>query len=91
MKPIPEEKIREVLHGYHAATAYTDADIGKVVGELKRLGLAERTIIVLSARTAGAWASSITGVRRRTSKSAHACRWSSACRANGGKQQHAYI
>jgi iduronate 2-sulfatase len=45
--PIPEEKIREVLHGYYAATAYTDANIGKVVSELKQLGLGEKTIIVL--------------------------------------------
>src|SRR5262249_5187191 len=42
-----EEKIREVLHGYYAATAYTDANVGKVLAELSRLGLAEKTIVVL--------------------------------------------
>ena len=34
-------------HGYFAAISYVDAQIGKVVAELDRLDLAERTIIVL--------------------------------------------
>lgn len=34
-------------HGYYAATSFVDAQIGKVVAELDRLGLAENTIIVL--------------------------------------------
>ncbi len=33
-------------HGYYAATSYVDAQIGKVLDELDRLGLRERTIIV---------------------------------------------
>lgn len=45
--PIAEEKIREILHGYYAAGAYTDANIGRIINELERLRLAKKTIIVL--------------------------------------------
>ncbi|GAH92112.1 unnamed protein product, partial [marine sediment metagenome] len=34
-------------HGYCAAVSYIDAQIGKVMGELKRLGLDKNTIVVL--------------------------------------------
>lgn len=42
----PEEQ-RKLLHGYYAAVSYTDAQIGKVLDALDRLGLAENTIVVL--------------------------------------------
>lgn len=45
--PIPEAKMREAMHGYYAATAYADACIGRVFGELERLKLAQNTVIVL--------------------------------------------
>ncbi|MEZ5355494.1 MAG: sulfatase-like hydrolase/transferase [Bryobacteraceae bacterium] len=45
--PIPEDKMREVMHGYYAATSYTDANVGKVIAELDRLGLRRNTVIVL--------------------------------------------
>jgi iduronate 2-sulfatase len=45
--PIPEAQIRQVLHGYYAAMAYTDANIGKLLGELNSLALAGNTIVVL--------------------------------------------
>ncbi|TCS85872.1 iduronate 2-sulfatase [Anseongella ginsenosidimutans] len=45
--PLPEEKVRELIHGYYAATSYIDAQIGNVIRELERLGLRENTIIVL--------------------------------------------
>ncbi|MGB7342752.1 MAG: sulfatase-like hydrolase/transferase [Pirellulaceae bacterium] len=38
---------RHLIHGYYAATSYADACVGKVVGELDRLGLSENTVIVL--------------------------------------------
>ncbi len=38
---------RQLIHGYYASTSYVDAQIGKVIAELDRLGLAEETIIVL--------------------------------------------
>ncbi len=41
------EKVRELRHGYYACVSYVDANIGRVLDELDRLGLAENTIIVL--------------------------------------------
>jgi iduronate 2-sulfatase len=53
-KPVPEdgENIsavmqRTLIHGYYAALSYMDAQLGRVLDELDRLGLAENTIIVL--------------------------------------------
>jgi iduronate 2-sulfatase len=40
---------REVIQGYLASIAWTDWNIGRVIGELDRLGLRENTIIVFSA------------------------------------------
>jgi iduronate 2-sulfatase len=37
----------KLLHGYYACVSYTDAQIGKVLDELKRLELDKNTIIVL--------------------------------------------
>jgi arylsulfatase A-like enzyme len=44
--PIPEEKRLELRHAYYAAISYLDAQVGKVIGELKKLGLDKRTVIV---------------------------------------------
>lgn len=44
-RPTAEETLA-LRHGYYAATSYVDAQIGKVLDELDRLGLRERTIIV---------------------------------------------
>lgn len=44
---IPEDVVREVIHGYYAAAAYTDANIGLLMQELERRGLRENTIVVL--------------------------------------------
>jgi arylsulfatase A-like enzyme len=38
---------RQLKHGYYAAVSYTDAQIGKVLDELDRLGLRDNTIVVL--------------------------------------------
>ena len=45
--PLSEAKIRELIHGYRACVSYSDALIGQILGELDRLGLRERTIVVL--------------------------------------------
>jgi len=45
--PIPPDVARQLIHGYYAAISYTDAQIGKVLDEIERLGLAKNTIIVL--------------------------------------------
>ncbi len=42
-----EDKQRELIHGYMAAVSYTDAQIGKVLDELEKQGVAENTIVVL--------------------------------------------
>ncbi len=45
--PLADEKARALIHGYHAAVSYMDAQLGRVLDELDRLGLASNTIIVL--------------------------------------------
>jgi iduronate 2-sulfatase len=45
--PLTDEQARAMIHGYHAAVSYVDAQIGRVLDELDRLGLASNTIIVL--------------------------------------------
>lgn len=51
--PIPDngqvndENARKLIHGYYAATSFMDAQLGKVLDELDRLGLAGNTLIVL--------------------------------------------
>lgn len=44
---LPEDKQRELIHGYYACISYTDAQIGKVIDALKKKGMLENTIIVL--------------------------------------------
>jgi iduronate 2-sulfatase len=53
-KPVPEdgmfkdkELIRKLIYGYYASTSYMDAQFGKVMDELSRLGLDENTIVVI--------------------------------------------
>lgn len=45
--PLDEELQRTLIHGYHAAISYMDAQLGKVLDELDRLDLAKNTIVVL--------------------------------------------
>ncbi|WP_230981260.1 sulfatase [Echinicola salinicaeni] len=42
-----EDLKRKLIHGYYASLSYMDAQLGKVVDELKRLNMDENTIIVL--------------------------------------------
>jgi len=44
-RPTRSDEI-DLRHGYYAAISYVDAQVGKVVDELNRLGLADNTIIV---------------------------------------------
>jgi len=46
-KPWDENRQREIKHAYYASISYTDAQIGRLLNELKRLGLDSNTIIVL--------------------------------------------
>jgi iduronate 2-sulfatase len=43
----PEELKRTLIHGYYAGVSYVDAQIGKLMAELDRTGLAKNTIVVL--------------------------------------------
>ena len=45
--PVPPEIQRKFKQAYFAGTSYTDAQIGRVLAELDRLGLRDNTIIVL--------------------------------------------
>lgn len=44
---LDENKQRELIHGYMACVSYTDTQIGKLLDELERQGIADQTIIVL--------------------------------------------
>jgi iduronate 2-sulfatase len=44
---LSETAALEMVHGYYAATSFMDAQLGKVLDELDKLGLRENTIVVL--------------------------------------------
>ncbi len=44
---LPDELQRTLIHGYHAAVSYMDAQLGRVIEGLDEAGLADNTIIVL--------------------------------------------
>ncbi len=46
-RELSDDAVREIRHGYLAATSYLDAQIGKVLDELDALGLRESTVVVL--------------------------------------------
>jgi arylsulfatase A-like enzyme len=45
--PMPDDPARHLLHAYYASISFMDAQLGRVLDELDRLGLAERTAVVL--------------------------------------------
>lgn len=44
---LSDEQTRELKHGYAASVSFSDAQVGKVLAELDRLGLREDTVVVL--------------------------------------------
>jgi iduronate 2-sulfatase len=44
---LPDDLQRTLIHGYYAALSYMDAQLGRVLDELDRLGLSDKTIVVL--------------------------------------------
>ena len=45
--PIDDKLARRLLHGYLACASYVDAQIGRVLAELDRLGLRDTTVVIL--------------------------------------------
>jgi iduronate 2-sulfatase len=45
--PVSDDFARELIHGYYASVSFTDAQIGKILDELKRLELDRTTIVIL--------------------------------------------
>ena len=45
--PLSEEQARKMVHGYYAAVSYMDAQVGRLLNELDRLGLRKNTVVVL--------------------------------------------
>jgi arylsulfatase A-like enzyme len=43
--PIPDA--RKLVHGYYACVSYMDAQFGRLMGELGKLGLADNTVVIL--------------------------------------------
>lgn len=44
---LPDDYARQLKHGYYAAVSFMDAQVGRVLDQLERLGLQDDTIIVL--------------------------------------------
>lgn len=45
--PLPDDLARTLIHGYYACVSCTDAQIGRILAELERLGLSDNTVVVL--------------------------------------------
>ncbi len=45
--PLADDLQRTLIHGYYAATSYMDAQVGRVLDELDKLGYATNTLVVL--------------------------------------------
>ena len=46
-KPVSDEYARKLNHAYYACVSYIDHQIGRLLAELKSLGLAENTIVII--------------------------------------------
>ncbi|TYA89263.1 sulfatase [Seonamhaeicola marinus] len=44
---VSDSLAKKLVHGYYACVSYTDTQIGKILNELERLGMAENTVVVL--------------------------------------------
>jgi len=45
--PLPEDIKRKLIHGYLACISYVDAQVGRLLAELDRLGLRDKTVVVV--------------------------------------------
>jgi arylsulfatase A-like enzyme len=46
-KPLPREQALKLRHGYYACVSYLDAMVGRVLDELDRLKLRDKTVVIL--------------------------------------------
>ncbi len=46
-RQLPDDLARTLKHGYYAAVSYMDAQFGRVLDELERLGLRSQTIVIV--------------------------------------------
>ena len=46
-EPLSKEKTLELIRGYMATTSYMDAQVGRVLDQLDKLGLTEKTVVLL--------------------------------------------
>jgi iduronate 2-sulfatase len=44
---LPDDYARQLKHGYYAAISYMDAQVGRLLDEVEKLGLRDNTIIIL--------------------------------------------
>lgn len=44
--PLTDAQARKMIHGYFASISYVDAQVGRMLDELDRLGLTQKTIVV---------------------------------------------
>ena len=45
--PVSEETAKQLIRGYHACVSLVDAQLGRLLDELDKLGVADNTIIIL--------------------------------------------
>lgn len=45
--PVPDDQARQLIHGYSACVSYVDAQLGRLLAELERLKLRDKTVIIL--------------------------------------------
>ncbi len=45
--PLPDDQARTLVHGYYACTSYADAQVGRLLAALGRLGIRDRTVVAL--------------------------------------------
>jgi arylsulfatase A-like enzyme len=45
--PVSDDQAKHLIHAYCACVSYVDAQVGRVLAELERLGLSENTVVVL--------------------------------------------
>jgi len=46
--PLTDELVRQCMHGYYACVSYADAQLGRLIDALKKAGVYDNTIIVLT-------------------------------------------